>query len=190
MRNKFQCWSIALLFLATCGVANAHPGHVDGLLSGLTHPLSGGDHVLALVAIGIWACQFGGRATWLIPSSFMALMGVAALVGAAGFALPWGETGIATSVLVVGLLIALSVRVSPLFGAMLVALFALFHGNAHGIEMPVGISGWQYGVGFVLVSVAVYGGGVLLGKQLHRHGWVLRVAGTAIAVSGAWLIAG
>lgn len=190
MRSTFNRWSIAPFALAASGIASAHPGHADGLLSGLAHPLLGADHLLAMVAVGLWAYQLGGRARWQVPASFVALMSVAAIAGMAGFALPLVESGIAASLLVLGLLIAFSVRTGPAFGAGIVALFALFHGGAHGIEMPLNATAWQYGLGFVLATVALHGIGLMLGKGLARHGWMVRAGGMAIAASGAWLMAG
>ncbi len=188
--KRWNRWSIAPLVLATSGIASAHPGHADGVLSGLTHPLLGADHLLAMVAVGLWAWQLGGRAKWQVPASFVALMSVAAIAGMAGFALPMVESGIAASLLVLGLLIAFSVRTGAVFGAGTVALFALFHGSAHGVEMPLDATAWQYGLGFVLATVGLHGIGLLLGKGMARQGWMVRGAGVAIAGSGAWLMVG
>ena len=137
MNSTFIRWCIALMSVAFSSIAQAHPGHGGGLLAGIAHPLFGLDHVLAMVAVGVWAFQLGGRARWLVPASFVALMAVACGAGIAGVALPLVEAGIATSVLVLGLLIAFAVRVTPAFGAGIVALFAIFHGHAHGAEMPL-----------------------------------------------------
>ena len=134
MGSKFIRWCIALMSVAFCSIAYAHPGHGGGLMAGITHPLFGLDHVLAMVAVGVWAFQLGGRARWLVPASFVGLMVVAGGVGMSGIALPMVEAGISTSVLVLGLLIAFSVRVTPAFGTGIVALFAIFHGYAHGAE--------------------------------------------------------
>ena len=117
MNSKSIRWCIALMSVAFSGVANAHPGHGGGLMAGIAHPLFGLDHLLAMAAVGVWAFQLDGRAKWLVPASFVALMAVAGGVGMAGIPLPMVEIGIATSVLILGLLITFSVRVTPAIGA-------------------------------------------------------------------------
>ena len=190
MNSKFIRWCIALMSVAFSSIAHAHPGHGGGLLAGIAHPLFGLDHVLAMVAVGVWAFQLGGRARWLVPASFVGLMAVAGGAGMAGIALPLVEAGIATSVLVLGLLIAFAVRVTPAFGACIVALFAIFHGHAHGAEMPLLSSAWQYGIGFVLSTAALHGLGLALGKGFDKQSLWLRAAGVMVAASGAWMLAG
>ncbi|MEO6352311.1 MAG: HupE/UreJ family protein [Burkholderiaceae bacterium] len=192
MNSKSIRWCIALMSVAFCGIANAHPGHGGGLMAGITHPLFGLDHVLAMVAVGVWAFQLGGRAKWLVPASFVALMAVAGGVGMAGIGLPMVEIGIAASVLILGLLVAFSVRVTPAIGAGIVALFAIFHGHAHGAEMPLlGMgSAWQYAIGFVAATAALHGLGRALGKGLNKQGLVLRASGAVVAASGVWMMAG
>ncbi|MEO8600504.1 MAG: HupE/UreJ family protein [bacterium] len=190
MSSKFIRWCIALISIAFCGIANAHPGHGGGLMAGIAHPLFGLDHLLAMVAVGVWAFQLGGRAKWLVPTSFVALMAVAGGVGMSGIALPMIEIGIAASVLILGLLIAFSVRVTPVVGACIVAMFAIFHGYAHGAEMPLLGSAWQYGIGFVASTAVLHGFGLVLGKGLHKQGLWLRVAGAMLAASGTWMMTG
>lgn len=190
MNRKFIRWCIALMSVAFCGIANAHPGHGGGLMAGIAHPLFGLDHVLAMVAVGVWAFHLGGRAKWLVPASFVALMAVAGGVGMAGIGLPMVEIGIAASVLILGLLIAFSVRVTPAIGAGIVALSAIFHGHAHGAEMPLLGSAWQYGIGFVLATAALHGLGLALGKGLDKQSLVLRATGAMVAASGAWMMTG
>ena len=189
MSSKYMRGGLALMAMTACGVANAHPGHGGGLLAGVSHPLFGLDHLLAMVAVGVWAYQLGGRARWLVPASFVALMAVAGGVGMTHIGLPMVEIGIATSVLVLGILIAFSVRVSPAIGAAIVALFALFHGYAHGVEMPLLGSAWQYAMGFVVATAALHGVGFVLGKGLDKQGWLMRAAGAVVAASGAWMMA-
>ena len=188
MNSTFIRWCIALMSVAFSSIAQAHPGHGGGLLAGIAHPLFGLDHVLAMVAVGVWAFQLGGRARWLVPASFVALMAVAGGAGIAGIALPLVEAGIASSVLVLGLLIAFAVRVTPAFGAGIVALFAIFHGHAHGAEMPLMGSAWEYGIGFVLSTAALHGLGLALGKSFDKQSLWLRAAGVMVAASGAWMM--
>jgi urease accessory protein len=147
--------------------AFAHPGHEGAsLISGFTHPLGGVDHIIAMVAVGLLAARLGGRALWLVPASFVATMAVAGLAASAGLGLPYVETGIAVSVLVLGAIVALGVAM-PLAVAMgLVAFFAVFHGYAHGIEMPETVSGLAYGTGFVTATALLHGIGIGLGLTI------------------------
>ena len=189
MRTKFIRWCITLMPIAFCSMAYAHPGHANGAMAGIVHPLLGLDHLLAMLAVGVWAAQLGGRAKWLVPASFVALMALAGSMGMAGIALPLVESGIATSVLLLGLLIAFSVKVTPALGAGIVGLFAVFHGYAHGVEMPLPGSSWQYGLGFVLSTAVLHGLGLLLGRGRLQQGLWLRAAGALVAASGAWMMA-
>ena len=118
-------------------LAHAHPGHdASGFSAGVAHPVHGLDHILAMVAVGLWAAQLGGRAKWLVPASFISVMAIGGALGMAGMPLPFAEQGIFASVLILGVLIAAAVRL-PLAASMaIVGLFALCHGHAHGLEMP------------------------------------------------------
>ena len=154
----------AAFFALAPTVAFAHPEH-DGasLISGFMHPLGGLDHIIAMVAVGLLAARLGGRALWLVPASFITAMALAGLAGSAGMGLPYVETGIAVSVVVLGAIVALRVAM-PIAAAMgLVAFFAIFHGYAHGIEMPETASGLAYGAGFVAATVLLHGIGIGLG---------------------------
>lgn len=156
---------IAVLSLAlTPTLAFAHPGH-DGvsLVHGFTHPLGGIDHIAAMVAVGLLAARIGGRALWLVPASFVAAMALAGLVGMAGFGLPYVEAGILLSVVVLGAIVVLRVTM-PVAAAMgLVAFFAIFHGYAHGVEMPETASGLAYGAGFAAATALLHALGVGIG---------------------------
>ena len=189
MRTNITRWSLALAVMAFSGMAQAHPGHGGGYLAGLTHPFTGLDHLLAMLAVGVWAAQLGGRAKWLVPASFIACMAVAASVGMSGIALPMVESGIATSVLLLGLLIAFSIKLPIALSASIVGLFAAFHGYAHGAEMPLLSTPWLYGIGFVLSTAALHGTGLLLGQGLHKQVMWLRAVGILIVASGAWMVA-
>jgi urease accessory protein len=191
-RPQFTASRLALASagLAFAGAAQAHPGHADGAFAGLAHPFMGLDHLLAMVAVGIWAAQQGGRAKWLVPSCFVTVMALGGALGMAGMSLPMMESGIATSVLLLGLLIAFSVRLPAAAGAALVGLFAVFHGYAHGAEMPALASPWQYGVGFVIATALLHVLGLGVGAGMKNHGWSVRLAGAAVAACGAWMMAG
>ena len=186
----------ASLVLAPC-VASAHPGHegTPGLVHGFLHPLGGLDHILAMVAVGLFAARLGGRALWLVPASFVVTMAVAGAAGMTGFALPYVEAGIALSILVLGAAIALDWTM-PVAAAMgLVAFFAVFHGHAHGAEMPQTMSGLAYGAGFVAATAALHALGIGLGLVIGRSGAtssrrILQIGGAAAALAGAALLAG
>lgn len=182
-------------FLAAAAVAGAHPGH-DGsdftwdFQTGLAHPLSGLDHVLAMVAIGWWAYQLGGRARWAVPAIFL---GVLALAGAVGqSAMPPGgvEQAVAASVLVMGILVATAARVPLIAAAALVGAFAVFHGLAHAAGMPASAGGLEYGLGFLTASAALNAFGIALGALTAKRTAAAQVLGAACVVAGLVLLAG
>lgn len=184
-----------LCLLALClvapSLAQAHPlpGQSSSLLGGLAHPLSGLDHILAMVAVGLWAAQLGGRSVWLVPAAFVGCMSIGGGLAISGFSLPMVETGIAVSVLVLGILIAITARL-PLAASMaLVGLFAVFHGHAHGTEMPASVSGLSYGLGFVLATAGLHACGISIGRLAQQQSTtpLLRFAGAAIALVGLFL---
>jgi urease accessory protein len=171
--------------------ALAHPGHGDtsGFLHGFTHPIGGLDHVLAMVTIGLFAWQMGGRALWLVPATFVLVMGLGGLLGIADIALPFVEIGIALSVVVLGAIVALGIK-APVAAAMgLAGLFAIFHGYAHGAEMPLDASGLGYAAGFMsataLLHVAGIAAGFAAGKISSAYGPIAyRTAGAAVSLAG------
>jgi urease accessory protein len=177
--------------LALAKIASAHPGHgaANGFAAGAFHPFSGIDHVLAMVAVGICAAQIGGRVIWLLPATFLAFVIGGGIMGIGAAPLPMIEHGIAASVLVLGLLVAFNSKFyRPLiFG--LVALFAVFHGYAHGSEMHPGLGPMAYAAGFVLATAALLGIGIVAGMAAKRAAWtpLWRLAGGAIAVCGILL---
>lgn len=185
------------LFLATLSIivsmsqATAHPGHpiANGFTEGLAHPVSGLDHLLAMVAVGLWAVQLGGKAKWVVPSVFVLLMTVGAVLGFEGIRLPFAEVGILASVLILGLLLLTASRWSLPVSAVLVGTFAICHGHAHGTELSTQFSGVSYGLGFVIATAALHFGGILLGNCAQRHAQMglLRYAGAAVVLAGLWL---
>jgi len=188
MQSKF-IRSLALTPLAFCGAAHAHPSHTSGVLAGLIHPFLGLDHLLAMLAVGVWAAQLGGHAKWLLPASFVALLALGGTMGMAGVALPMVESGIATSVLLLGLLIAFTVKLPPVSGAVMVGVFGVFHGYAHGTEIPMMSTAWQYSLGFVVSSAALHAVGVRLGRGMRQDGLWLRAVGILVALGGVWISA-
>ncbi len=181
----------AAVLLLSPALAFAHPGHDhSGLLAGVAHPVFGLDHLLAMLAVGLWAAQQQGQARWALPLTFVVTMLGGGLFGFAGVELPLLETGIAGSVLALGLLVALSVRPPLALAAGLTALFALSHGVAHGLELPALTSPWSYAAGFVAATAALHGLGYALVRYLPQAAAPLvRLAGGAAAVTGAWLLA-
>ena len=175
--------------------AFAHTGvapHTHGLLSGMAHPLGGLDHVLAMVAVGLWAGLVGGRAVWAWPAAFVSAMAVAAIVGMAGLDLPFAEIAIAASVVALGLAVGLGVRAPLVLGAAACGLFAVAHGWAHGAEMPADAAGLAYGVGFVAATAGLHalGLGLAAVSQRHLSPRIARLAGGTVALAGVALLAG
>jgi urease accessory protein len=171
-------------------LAQAHTGlHTDGFGAGLAHPFSGLDHLLAMTAVGFWAATLGERARWAVPAAFVGVMTLGAILGAHGVALPAVEEGIAASVVALGLLIAFEVKIPAPAAALVVGLFAIFHGHAHGAEMPAMASPLVYGLGFVLATATLHAVGIGFGAVRARLGGdlVSRVAGAAIALSGVYI---
>lgn len=183
-------WTVFAGLALFAGTASAHTGDhaVVGFASGFAHPFLGLDHLLAMLAIGLWAAQQGGRALWAVPAAFIVAMGLGGALVWTGGTLPQVETGIALSVLVLGLLIATRRQWAAPAGMALAAGFALFHGYAHGLEMPQAASPLLYAMGFALATAALHAAGIA-GTLLGRH--AVQWAGAAIAATGlALMIAG
>jgi urease accessory protein len=150
--------SIAMLSLGALS-ASAHPGHsetANGVVSGFLHPFAGWDHLLAIVAVGLWAAQRAGRAAWAVPLAFILSMTLGGVLATLRVSLPLAEFGILTSLLVVGLLVATAARLPLLYAATLVGLFAVFHGHAHVTEMPPGASPSRYVAGFITATALLH----------------------------------
>jgi urease accessory protein len=173
------------------GVAEAHPGfHPDGFAAGLLHPFTGLDHLLAMTAVGFWAANLGGKARFIVPAAFVGLMIGGAILSMGGVVLPGVEQGIAASVVVLGLLIACQVQVPTVAAALFVGIFALFHGHAHGTELPEAADASSFVIGFILATFALHGFGLGLGllAPVARHDRLSRIAGAAIASCGVALV--
>jgi urease accessory protein len=181
---------LALSFL-TPALALAHTGagETAGWVQGFSHPLGGADHLLAMVAVGLWAAQLGGRALWAVPAAFVAAMMLGGLLGISGVPIPFIEQGILSSVLVLGVLIACAFRLPLRYGSLLVALFALFHGHAHGAEIPALAAAGAYTFGFALATALLHAAGIGLGLLARTTSMqaATRLAGAAIALSGLYL---
>jgi len=182
------------LVLFAPSLLNAHTGAgpADGFSHGFAHPWGGWDHLLAMLAVGLWASQLGGRALWSVPCAFVGVMALGGLLGMAQLALPGIELGILASVLVLGVLVAAAARLPLAVSASIVGIFALFHGLAHGLEMPAGSSGAGYALGFVLATLLVHALGLALGLGFQRlaQPGLVRLAGAACACWGLVLALG
>lgn len=174
-----------LLCMPVAAHAHSDHGDIGGLLSGLSHPLAGLDHLLAMLAVGLWGAQLGGRARWALPSLFVVFMLIGAGAGVAGIAVPGVEQAIVASVMALGLLLlwARSVALTP--GAVIVAAFALVHGVAHGAEMPADAGMAVYMLGFASSTALLHLAGAGLGSS--RTAGVTRVVGAGIALAGLGL---
>ncbi|MBP0495860.1 HupE/UreJ family protein [Roseomonas sp. SG15] len=183
---------LALALLPLPALAHTGLGHVAGFTAGFAHPLGGADHLMAMVAIGLWAGLMGGRAAWALPLAFLGAMTVGGALGMAGIGLPMVEAGIAGSVIVLGALVALAVR-PPLAVALgLSALFGLVHGHAHGAEMLPGAAAAGYAAGFLLATAGLHALGLAIGSaRMPGFRTVARVAGAGgVALMTAFLVLG
>lgn len=194
LRYALRTSAIAASLLAFGSLAvQAHPHHIGGgFTGGVTHPLGGFDHLLAMLAVGLWATQIGGSARYLVPLGFIGAVIVGGVLGMGKIEVPFIEEGILASVLVFGLLVARSARLRPMWSLPLVALFALLHGHAHGTEVPAGVDGLAYIAGFVAATAALHGAGLLVGSIALRRARpaVVRYAGAAIVAAGIVLVLG
>ena len=173
-------------------VAFAHPqvGEAKGFLTGFKHPISGLDHVLAMVAVGLWGAQLGAPAIWALPVAFPMVMAFGGMLGLMGIPLPGVEYGIAASAILLGMAVLFEVRPPLAVAAALVGVFAIFHGHAHGTELPPGESGMLYSIGFVIATGCLHGVGISIGV-IHRWKWgqrMLRVAGAIVAAGGVFFM--
>jgi urease accessory protein len=170
--------------------AHVEKGRAEGLLAGLHHPVSGLDHVLAMVSVGLWGAQLGAPAVWLLPVTFPMVMAFGGMMGLIGIPLPGVEVGIALSGVLLGVAVLTEWRPPLAAAAVIVGFFAIFHGHAHGSELPVGASGMLYSIGFVVATGTLHAVGIGIGA-IHRWAWgrtALRVAGAFVATAGVWFL--
>lgn len=190
MKRSISIKTAILAFAVfTPSLAMAHSGgdHVHGLLSGLEHPLLGLDHLLAMAAVGMIAARTAGRGGVVVPLSFVSAMVVGAMLGMAGIGLPYLETGIALSLVGFGAMVGLA-KLQPLAAATALAiLFGLFHGNAHGFEIPENTSCVAYAAGFVISTSTLHAVGALSALKLASWPLAIRAAGIATSLIGMTL---
>jgi urease accessory protein len=192
MRQRLTALTLVALVLS--GAAQAHTGEgvQGGLVSGFTHPLLGWDHVVAMVAVGLWGVFLGRPALWILPVAFPLVMAFGGALGVAGMPLPAVEAGIALSGVILGLLVALGAR-APLWAAVaIVGGFAIFHGHAHGTELPEAASPFAYALGFVVATGLLHLAGIGVGALANRPGgtYAVRAVGVLIAAVGAAFLTG
>lgn len=192
MNHAMRLLALSVLIALQPGMAFAHTGlnGAAGFAQGLLHPVSGADHLLAMVAVGLWASQAGGRAMWAIPSVFLAAMVLGGGLGIAGVPVPYVEEGILASVLVFGLLAAGASRLPLSWSVPAVGLLASLHGHAHGVELPADIGAVPYTVGFVAATALLHGAGLGLAALVRGSDReiVTRVAGGVVVLAGLCLV--
>jgi urease accessory protein len=193
---KSPLWSLgaALALALTLGAAQAAMGGTSGFAAGLAHPMTQLDHLFVMVAVGLLGALFGGRAVWLLPASFVSFTAIGEVLGLQGFGLPFGEIGIAGSVVALGLMIATRVAVPTLVATALVGVLAIFHGHAHGTETPPGVSAAGFAAGVLVATAALHGAGACLGMALARMDIryskrLIQLGGTGMAVAGVAMVA-
>ena len=175
-----------LLSFSTTAFAHSGEGVVGGLLSGLLHPISGLDHVVAMVGVGLWGAFIGGRALWLLPVIFPLVRVVGGILGIVGVPVPAVEIGIAASAVAIGLCVAFAVRPSNLVAAIVVGAFAIFHGYAHGKELPEAVNALAYSLGFVVATGLLHLAGIAFGALTRTvtGTYAVRAGGLTIAAIG------
>lgn len=195
MRTLASLLALGLIALPTAAFAHTGVGDAHGLIHGFMHPVGGIDHILAMVAVGVFAFVLGGRALWLVPLSFVGMMAAGFLLGLGQIDVPFVELGIALSSVVIGGAAALG-RPMPVVAAMaLVGVFAIFHGHAHGAEMPTDAGGLTYALGFMAATALLHAAGIVaamgVAKVVGKYGKaVAQVAGAVFALGGVGVLAG
>ena len=192
-RHVLTRWSgvlAVILFWTDSAFAHVQKGEAAGFLSGLKHPVSGLDHILAMVAVGLWGAQLGAPAVWVLPVAFPMVMACGGMLGLMGVPLPGIEYGIAASAILLGIAVMFELRPPLAIAAFVVAVFAIFHGHAHGTELPPGQSGLLYSMGFVIATGCLHGVGITIGT-VHRWVWgqrLLRLAGGVVLAGGVYFM--
>jgi urease accessory protein len=182
----------AMAFLPATAFAHVGADAHGGFAQGFMHPVGGLDHVLAMVLVGLLGASLGGRALWALPAAFLAMMAGGGMLGLSGMELPLVEAGIAVSVMVLGAALAFKLNPGLLVASAVTGFFALFHGFAHGAEMPADALGAAYGTGFLLATALLHAAGAAAGIALSKSGGasVTRVAGAAASIAGVAIFTG
>ena len=179
-----------MLLLPLNTFAHAEAGLGEGFSSGFLHPITGLDHMVAMLAVGLWGSILGGQALWILPVTFPIVMAIGGAMGIAGFPLPEVETAIALSGVVLGAMVAIRAQPPHWLAYGLVGLFAVFHGHAHGTELPAASGPLAYGLGFILATGLMHIAGILIGLLHEKPGlkWVVTAAGVFIAFTGLFFL--
>ena len=188
----YRCLSFVIGIILAPSSAWAHGVNTTkgGFLQGLVHPISGPDHVVAMVAVGLWGAVLGPPALWVLPVAFPMVMAFGGLLGFLGIQIPGIEIGIALSAIVMGIMVAIECRPALWISAVIVSIFAIFHGYAHGLELPAGRNALQFSLGFVIATGLLHLIGILLGEARRRPRGiaVVKIVGGAIAITGIYLL--
>jgi urease accessory protein len=190
VKQKATIITITLLIWPLSAWAHIEAGQAGGFVSGLSHPVSGLDHVLAMLAVGLWGAQLGQPAVWLLPVAFPMMMAFGGMLGLMGLPVPGVEIGIAVSCVVLGALILGEARLPLAVAVVLVAIFAIFHGHAHGTELAPGQNAMLYSLGFVICTGTLHAVGIGLGlaHRWHSGRLVLRGAGSLVMLGGLFFL--
>lgn len=191
MARAFDVFALAILLgasvlLPSLALAHTGEGVAGGFMSGLAHPILGADHIVAMVAVGLWGAFLGAPAIWVLPIVFPLVMAFGAALGVLGVPIPAVETGIASSAVVLGLLVLMAARLPLWLAGVIVGVFAIFHGYAHGVELPAAANPFAYGVGFVLATGCLHLVGIAFGLLARWPAGVyaVRAGGAVICLVG------
>jgi urease accessory protein len=192
VNTRQRTGAVAALFVfgAQSALGHVSIGQATGFMTGFLHPISGLDHVAAMVAVGLWGAQLGAPAIWLLPIAFPMVMAFGGMLGFVGVALPGSEIGIAASAILLGAAVTFELRPPLIVAGLLVGFFATFHGYAHGTELPAGQSALLYSMGFVIATGCLHAFGIGVGT-VHRRAWgrrVVRGAGAGVSLGGLFFL--
>ncbi len=196
-KNPFWQYLVSAIAITLLipNLANAHTGvgNTSGYWHGFTHPISGLDHILAMVAVGLWAAQMGGKALWMVPSAFLVALSGSSVMGHFGLPLPGVEQGILASDLILGLLLLFAARLPLALSTGIVGILAIFHGYAHGAEMPETASGLAYGFGFITSTALLHLTGMGVGLAIDRERpklqqLLFRLGGGAVVMGAVYIL--
>jgi urease accessory protein len=192
MTAKQFLTTLSLMLFSGMAFAHTGEGINTGFASGFWHPIMGWDHVVAMVAVGLWGAFLGAPAIWILPVVFPLVMAIGGALGIAGMPLPAVETGIALSGVVLGLLIVFAVKAPLWIAAVIVGIFAIFHGHAHGTEFPTEFNAYGYAVGFVIATGLLHLVGIAFGflTKLDFGAMLVRLGGAIIALVGGGYLFG
>ncbi|PWW01731.1 urease accessory protein [Hoeflea marina] len=192
MKKTLSLSILLVICAATPGLAHTGLGPEGGFTSGFFHPIFGWDHVIAMIAVGLWGAFLGAPAIWVLPVVFPLVMAFGGALGVMGVPVPAVETGIALSGVILGLAVAFAVRAPLWIAGILVAVFAVFHGHAHGTELPEAANPFAYAAGFVIATGLLHLAGIGFGLLVRAPGgqWLVRAGGGVIACIGAAFLFG